>query len=108
MTLIHYSSDRITPLGAATFLSPIRGGRGDGVSPLHLPPIESHSNTEEQAARKPPVPVVDKKVTPPSRRQESHPSKVRGSCPEPESSCNIFRINTFQVSAVTSVVRSGR
>ena len=39
-----------------------QGGRGDGVPTLHFPATESLSNTEEQAARKPPLPVGDKKV----------------------------------------------
>ena len=54
--------------------------------PLHYPAAESNRDTEEQAARKPPGPVGDKKVAPPaggkkaawpSGRQESRPSSRR-------------------------------
>ena len=52
-------------------MPPIRGAGGTEsplytFPPLHFPPTESPNNTEEQAARKPPVPVGDKKVAPPS------------------------------------------
>ena len=61
--------------GGGDFLVADQGGLGgDGVPTLHLLPTESHSGDEEQAARKPPFPVGDKKVAPPSGRQESRPS----------------------------------
>ena len=59
----------------ATFLSPTRGVRGDGVPTVHFPAAELRSNSEDQAARKPPVSMGDKKVAPPSRRQESRLSQ---------------------------------
>ena len=78
-------------MGAAAFLPPIRSGdflvadRGAGGTesplytfrPLHFPPTESPNNTKEQATRKSPGPVGDKKVAPPSRRQESRLSQEK-------------------------------
>ena len=53
-------------------MSPSRGAGGTEsplhtFPPLHVPATESLSGMEEQAARKPPVPVGDKKVAPPGR-----------------------------------------
>ena len=62
-------------VGSGDFLVAEQGGRGDGVPTLHIPATELHSSTEEQATRKSPVPVGDKKVAPPSRRQESRTSQ---------------------------------
>ena len=57
--------------GAATFLSPNRGVGGTE-SPLYT------FRQEEQAARKPPVPVGDKKVAPPSRKHSctANPERI--------------------------------
>ena len=76
------------------FLVADQGGRGDGVPTLHIPATELHGSTEEQATRKSPVPVGDKKVAPPRWRRpcrwrptRSRPEAPSAPRPLPRCSC---------------------